>query len=195
MTGGLCTKCGHGKSDHEPLDPQCSAPRCTCLKYRPAPPAPLHVANTPQPVAPIPGNLSTPAVRRVDAPEPPQPGMSIDNLAQACLRSENKRTQAMGPKLLDLAEKARAALRKEREAAEAKAKASEEFAAKKAAVDRLAKQLAAAKAELRKVKPAGTPAPSAGEFLCDECGQSFGTPQGRGAHAFRAHGRRKAADA
>jgi hypothetical protein len=148
-------------------------------------------------VAQIPANLSTPAVRRGDAPPTlPQPGLSVDGLAQACLRSENKRTQAMGPKLLELAEKARAALRAEHQAAEAKAKQSEELAAKKAAVERLAKQLAAAKAELRKAKPAAaTSGGGAGEFLCDECGKSFGSPQGRGAHAFRAHGRRKAAEA
>ncbi len=185
MTGGLCTKCGHGKQDHEALDPQCSAPRCTCLKYRPAPIS-VPAAVTPLRVAPIPSSLSTPAVRRVEeAPAPPQPGLSVDNLAQACLRSANKRTQAMGPKLLELAEKARTALRREREAAEAKAKQSEEFAAKKAAVDRLAKQLAAAKAELRKVKPAAGGSPDG--FPCEHCDDSFPTSQGRAAHTTRKH--------
>jgi hypothetical protein len=187
-----CTKCGHTEAHHRMLAPQCSAPRCSCLRYVPA--------DSGARVAPIPANLSTPAVRRPTPPPaltvvPPakEPevvqGFTVNALVQACARSEHKRTQALGTKLLELADKATAALRAEREAAEAKAKSAEEFAAKKAAVDKLARQLAAAKAELRGIKPtaerAGDPA---GEFACDQCDRVFGSSPGRARHVTRTHG-------
>lgn len=184
LTALRCTTCGHGKADHEALDPQCSAARCTCLKFRPAALAPVP---GPSPVRSVPA----PPTATPDATPPAGP--TVDQLVKACARSDAKRTQALGPKLIELAEKITAALRAERFAAEAKAKQSEEFAAKKAAVDRLAKQLAAAKADLRKVKPAASAsAAGGGEYSCEDCDQTFSTPQGRGAHGFRAHGRRKA---
>lgn len=92
-------------------------------------------------------------------------------------RSEHKRTQALGVKLTELAE---------RDTAEAKAKQAEEFTAKKAQVDRLAKQLADARAALRELKPTGV-TQAALDFACAECGDLFSTSQGRGMHVFRKH--------
>lgn len=187
-----CTACGHPSRNHDgPLWPQCSAARCTCLRYRPpaaapaAPPA-APLARRLSAVEPIPSALATPAVRRNDdhvAPAVPTP--TVDELARALLRSENKRTKALAPKLLELAEKCRAALRSEREAAEAKARAAEEAAAAKAKVEKLQKQLAAAKAELRRTKSA---AGDDGEVVyCEDCGEKCKNEAGRKIHAARKH--------
>lgn len=151
-----------------------------------APDPPRPVAKTPQPVAPIPASLSTPAVRNGSTSTPP-PGPSIEDLVRACRRSESKRTQALGPKLTELEQKITAALRAERDSAEAKAKQAEEFTAKKAHVDRLKKQLADAQAALRQLKPSGV-TEAALQFACEECGDLFSTSQGRGMHRRRSHG-------
>lgn len=141
----------------------------------------------------IPPSLVTPAVRRDLAPPP---GPTVDELVRACRRSESKRTQALGPKLAELAERVTAALRTERDTAEAKRQRAEEFAAKKAAVDKLAAQLAKAKAELRELKPTGV-TEAALDFACEQCGDVFSTSSGRARHITRKHSAptRKAATA
>lgn len=162
-----CTTCNHGPHDHEALSPQCSAARCTCLKYRP-----------PAPVA------APPVLKPVPSPAP-----SIDELIRACARSEYKRTQGLGVKLAELAEKARAALRTEREAAEAKAARSKEVAAAQAEVKRLEKELAAAKAKA--VAAGGSGGARGGPRPCPECGHEFATGQALGAHRAQKHGYRR----
>lgn len=191
------TGCGHCLADHEALAPQCSAPRCTCLKWRrPVESAsPAAVA-----VAPIPSGLSTPAVRRAISTPPAAPAtvpgaapaapnglFTVEELVRACRRSESKRTQALGPKLTELADRITAALRGEREAAEAKAKQAEEFTARKAQVDRLTKQLADAKAALSGLKPPPGDTEASLSFACSECGDRFTTSQGRSLHGRRKH--------
>lgn len=174
-----CTTCGHGPADHEALSPQCSAARCTCLKYRPtappaAPAAVLQFAPTP---TPGPGSPAAP---------------SIDDLIRACARSEYKRTQALGVKLAQTAEKARAALRTELEAAEAKAARSAAVAAARAEVKRLEKALAEAKA---KAVAAGAPGGArGGPIPCPTCDREFASPQALGAHRSRLHGYRTSDD-
>lgn len=182
MTTDITTRCttagcGHGPEDHEALSPQCSAARCTCLKYRP------------------PAVTVTPAVRLV-TPAPTgttNTAPSIDELIRACARSEYKRTQALGVKLAETAEKARAALRSEREAAEIKAARSKEIAAARAEVERLEKALAEAKA---KAVAAGAPGGArGGPHNCPECGQQLATGQALGAHRARKHGYRRSQSA
>lgn len=183
--------CGHSAGDHEALAPQCSAQRCTCLRYRPA-----GVAAVPAPVAPIPASLSTPAVRRaISTPAASAPaavaGVAPDALlalVRACQRSELKRTQALGVKLAALVEQVTVALRGEREAVEAKAKQAEEQATARAEVARLTKQLAAAKAKLRGSAAAGVDE-AAGHLACGHCGDLFASAQGRSTHITRKHGR------
>lgn len=163
--------CGHRPADHEPLNPQCSAPRCDCLRFRPSP--------------------ATAAAVPVKAGPPQQPqAVTVAQLAAACRRSEYKRTQALGGRLTELADRIRDALRTEREAAEAKAVKAEAFAKAKADVDRLARELKAARAALKGLKPSGV-TEAALSFACDECGESFGTAQGRGAHRAHKHGFRR----
>lgn len=157
-------------------------------------PAPTRPASTPGAPSPVPGGTPNGVARtphhvapdlsnKVDsAPLSP----TVDELVRACRRSELKRTQALGPKLTELAEKVTAALRVERETAEAKAKQAEEFAAKKAAVDRLAKKLAEARADLRKLKPSGV-TEAALDFACGDCGDVFSTSSGRKRHITRKH--------
>jgi ABC-type Zn uptake system ZnuABC Zn-binding protein ZnuA len=122
--------------------------------------------------------------------------LTVDQLVAACARSGSKRTQAIGLKLADLAAKATAELRVERELAEKKRRHKEEIEARRAAVraereaaraevQRLARELAEAKAKLVGRDPAAS-------YVCEDCGEKFGSPQGRGAHAFRRHGRRTA---
>ncbi len=165
-----CTVCGHGGADHQSLAPQCSHARCTCLRYRPL--------GAVTPSAPAPPPTPRPEV----GPRSP----TVEELVRACGRSKRKRTQSLAMQLTTLQAKITDALRDERAATAAKSKQSEEFKAKKATVDALAAQLAAAKAELRGLKPAGT-APT-GEHACGECGDLFGTSQGRSLHARRKHG-------
>lgn len=193
-----CTKCGHTEAHHRMLAPQCSHPRCSCLRYAPG------VATTAP--APIPG-LSTPAVRRPTPPPalavvPPvkadaqvaqvAEAPAVDELIRACARSDSKRTQALGVKLADLAEKARAALRTEREAAEAKAARSKEVAAAQAEVKRLEKLLADAKAKA--VAAGASGGARGGPCICPECEQGFSSAQALGAHRSRKHGYRRAND-
>lgn len=142
-------------------------------------PAPKPATSTPPAHAPAPGGTPTNGTIRTE--------LTVDELVRACRRSEYKRTQALGPKLTELADRITAALRDERQAAEAKAKQAEEFTAKKAQVDRLAKQLADARAQLRELKPAGV-TEAALDFACGTCGDLFTTSQGRGLHTRRVHG-------
>lgn len=142
-------------------------------------PVPQPVTSTPPVPSPAPGGTPNGAL------DPP--GFTVNDLVRACRRSEYKRTQALGPKLTELAEKITAALRAERETAEAKAKQAEAFIAKKAQVDRLAKQLADARAALRELKPTGV-TEAALDFACGECGDLFATSQGRGMHTYCKHG-------
>lgn len=157
-------------------------------------PAPHLVAKTPHPQTSRPA--TTPAQPRpapgpapggtYNGAPPPRPPLTVDELVRACRRSESKRTQALGPKLAELADRVTTALRTERETAEAKAKQAEEFAAKKAAVDRLAKQLAEARAALRELKPSGV-TEAALDFACEDCGDVFATSSGRARHHTRKH--------
>lgn len=170
-----CTTCGHGPTDHQDLFPQCSAARCTCLKYRQA-----------APTAP-PALASVPAPTTTKPPAPPAP--SIDELIRACARSEYKRTQSLGVKLAELSEKARAALRSERESAEVKAARSKEIAAAQAEVKRLEAALKAARA---KASAAGAPGGArGGPHICPECDHELANAQALGAHRAHKHGFRR----
>lgn len=116
----------------------------------------------------------------------PRPALTVEELARACKRSEHKRTQALGVKLTELAERITTALRSEREAAEMKAKRSEELAAAQAEVKRLTKALAEAKA---KATAAGAPGGvRGGARECPECGKQLANPQALGAHKRHTHG-------
>lgn len=166
-----CTTCGHGPENHQDLFPQCSAARCTCLKYRQA-----EATATPT-LASVPAPTTKPAV-------PPAP--SIDELIRACARSDFKRTQALGVKLAQVAEKARAALRAERETAEVKAKRERERTAAVAEIKRLEKALAEARAKATAAgRPGGT---RGGERICEECGRQLANGQALGAHKRHTHG-------
>lgn len=138
----------------------------------------------PQRPATTPAAGGTPEVSK-QAPASLAYESSVNELVRACRRSDLKRTQALGPKLAELAELAEriiTALRTEREAAEMKTKQAEEIAAKKAAVDKLTKALAAAKADLAALSPG-----AALEFVCEVCGDSFSTSSGRARHTTRKH--------
>lgn len=142
-------------------------------------PALRPATSTPPAPSPAPGGTSNGA--------PAGNGLfTVGELVRAAGRSEHKRTQALGVKLSDLAEKITAALRAERDSAEAKAKQAEEFTAKKAHVDRLKKQLADAQAALRELKPSGV-TEAALDFACDVCADVFSTSSGRARHVTRKH--------
>lgn len=112
--------------------------------------------------------------------------LTVSDLARACSRSDSKRLQNLGAKLVGLAEQITTALREERAKAEAKAKRAEEVAAAQAEVKRLEKALAEARA---RAVAAGAPGGAqAAPSICPECGAEFPSPQARGAHRRHQHG-------
>lgn len=143
-------------------------------------PAPRAVATTAprSPVAPVPGGTLNGA--------PARPAFAVDELVRACARSGHKRTQGLGVKLAELAEKITAALRAERQAAEAKAKRSEELLAAQAEVKRLTQALSAARA---KATAAGAPGGArGGPHTCPVCEMELANSQALGAHKRHKHG-------
>lgn len=132
------------------------------------------------------------ALRPVPSPAPSAsskstaPAPTLEELVRACRRSEFKRTQSLGVKLADLAEKVTAALHAERESAEDKAQRAAEREAAQAEVKRLEKALAAARA---KAVAAGAPGGTrGGERTCPVCDAGFPSPQALGAHKRHKHG-------
>lgn len=150
----------------------------TALPTRePAPETTFHPAAPPPRATPAP-------VRPVANGAPSAP--ALEELVRACRRSEFKRTQALGSKLTDLADRITAALRDERQAAAAKAKRSEELVAAQAEVKRLTQALAAAKA---KATAAGAPGGArGGPHTCPECAMELTNAQALGAHKRHKHG-------
>lgn len=114
------------------------------------------------------------------------PAPTLEELVRACRRSEFKRTQSLGVKLAELAEKVTAALVAERESAEVKAQRAAEREAAQAEVKRLEKALAVARA---KAVAAGAPGGvRGGERTCPVCGDQLLSPQALGAHKRHKHG-------
>lgn len=145
----------------------------------PSRPAPTAVTTPPRgPVAPVPGGTHNGATA--------SPGFTVDELVRACRRSEHKRTQALGVKLTELAERISATLGTERADAEAKARRAAEREASQAEVKRLVKALAEARA---KAVAAGAPGGvRGGECTCPVCGHQLANPQALGAHKRHKHG-------
>lgn len=153
----------------------------------PSRPAPTRPASTPGVPSPAPGGTpnGTTSTQRHDPP-----AFTVDELARACRRSEHKRTQALGPKLTELAERITTALRAERETAEAKAKRDAERAAALAEIKRLEQALAEARA---KATAAGAPGGvRGGARTCEICGHELANPQALGAHKRHKHNIRSA---
>lgn len=158
-------------------------------------PAPHPVAKTPQlqmsrpvakPAQPRPALGPAPGGTPNGAPVSPRPELTVDELVRACRRSESKRTQALGPKLAELADRITTALRNERETAEDKARRAAEREAAQAEVKRLEKALAEARA---KAVAAGAPGGvRGGARECDVCGEHLKNPQALGAHKRHKHG-------
>lgn len=147
-------------------------------------PAPTPAAATRRPVhAPAPGGTLNGARSTVNGSSTVEvsdrsPAPTLDELVRACRRSGSKRTQALGLKLGELAEKITAALRAEREAAEQKAARSKEIAAAQAEVKRLEAALAEAR---KKAAAAGAPGGArTGSHTC--CGQPFDSAQALAGH-------------
>lgn len=143
---------------------------------------------------PIPVRAPEAAPRLRPVPAPPAtraatPGpsaLTVDELVRACRRSEFKRTQSLGVKLTELAEKITAALRAERETAEDKARRAAEREAAQAEVKRLEKALTAARAN---AVAAGAPGGvRGGERICSVCDAHLANGQALGAHKRHKHG-------
>jgi hypothetical protein len=170
----LACLCGHAKQQHgKPgFPPRCAA--CTCRQYRPATPA---------------GTAQLAAVNDTDTTAG-TPLPTIEQLLAAAQRSPSRRILALADKVNAVVTDLRARLREERETAQARQEIAE-----------LEDRLAAVKAKLRSraapttnAQDAAAPAPEgSGEFACPDpdCGQSFDTPQGRGAHRAHKHGYRR----
>lgn len=116
--------------------------------------------------------------------EPPMP--TVEELVRACRRSEYKRTQNLGVKLAELADRIVATLREERESSERKALRALEIAAAQAEVKRLEAELAAARAKA--VKAGASGGARLGPTPCPECGAELTSPQALGAHRRHKHG-------
>lgn len=198
-------RCGHSKSDHEALAPQCAATRCTCLRYVPKS-APERFDATPAHPAPISGpplaSVKAGPSFPVAASTPTAP--TADQIIAAGKRSAIKRCNALAEKieaeLADLRDRIHAEReaveakeRKEREKAEAARRRDAEKAEAKREVERLEAALKAARAKLH-----GRTPPAAkdndkpvvtGQHICrrDDCGRSFDTTQARAMHERRAH--------
>ena len=149
-------------------------------------PVPPRPSPPPAPARPAEAPAAGGALNGGARPTPPQDAITVDALARACGRSEHKRTQNLGTKLTELAEKITAALRGEREIAEAKAKRDQERAAALAEIKRLEKALAEARA---KATAAGAPGGiRGGARTCEVCGDQLANPQALGAHKRHKHG-------
>lgn len=167
------------------LTVQC-ADRIPERAHTPPPSRPVSTPAAPQPALPVPGGTlnGTGAGNGL---------FTVGELVRACRRSEHKRTQALGPKLTDLAEKIAAALRAEREGAEIKAQQSAKRVAAQAEVKRLTKALAEAKA---RAVAAGAPGGSrGGPRPCPECGTQLASAQALGLHNRHQHGKTRASEA
>jgi hypothetical protein len=169
-------KCTHPADDHrrEGLAPQCVAPNCTCLNYRP-----VDGSATPTPQRPS----------AVGAPSAGTGAPTIEQLINQGRRSDSKRLANLAGKIADLVDRLRVEVRRESEMAAAQ----QEIAA-------LERKLAEAKAKLRKPisdKPATAPlnpgTASTGAHACPDCDRTFSNRQGLGAHRAHAHGYRRAA--
>jgi hypothetical protein len=190
MTVDTC-KCTHTKQAHEVagLAPQCTAPRCECIGYRPTT-APAAVA---RPV-PAPAGLTTTTTAPVSITVTAT-GPTAEQLIAAGKRSSLKRVVAMAEKieteLAALAER----LRAERQATEAARKRAEEQEAARREIRRLEKQLADAKARLKTTRhELGLPGgerPTDGVNQCPDCPETFDTAQRLGVHRRWKHNYRK----
>lgn len=181
-------RCSHTHGQHAgDLAPQCHAPACNCLQYRPntgtAAASPRIETTHGVSARPTPPALKA-IVQAVDdaPPAPAEPVGSVDELLAKAKESDLKPIVRLAERIEALADDLR-----ERVADEAASDAV------KAHIAKLTKQLADAKAKLRKVgagktKPAATP----GKHACPDCPETFGTPQGLGAHRAGKHGYRKA---
>jgi hypothetical protein len=170
-------RCGHDRPAHyqNGFAPQCTAARCTCLRYQPAD------QNTPTPRATTDNDTT------------------IDQLVAAGRRSSTRRIATLAQRVHDQAATLRALLAAERSKAEATRRAEADKQAARREVERLEVELAAAKAKLR-----GKPAPAAPTArrdtlgrriardatpkVCPDCGQTF---QALGPHRARKHGYRR----
>lgn len=180
----LPCRCGHPKSEHEALAPQCAAGHCTCLRYLPVGAPGAAVPRPTSMLASVPPATPTP----VRGPVEPG-GPTIEQVITAGKRSSSKRISALAKKVEVLAGDLRTRLAEERVAAdEARRKAAATEEARREIIELEAK-LAAARAKLR---PAGRtpPATSAntGDGVCPDCGKTG--LKSIGPHRSRAHGYR-----
>lgn len=215
-------RCGHTKQDHEALAPQCSATRCTCLRYvpssapeRPAPKQPAatatsagtasagHLAPTSGASLRNSGTMTTlrpnPHVRPL-APAPASPAAeapSFEQLVAAGRRSSLRRTVTLAEKIAAELEDLRGRLDQERRAAEEKRQRDAERAAALAEIAKLEKQLAAAKERLKSRRHelglGGGERAGVGGHSCPDCPEVFETAQRLGVHRRWKHNYRKAA--
>lgn len=200
-------KCAHPKSEHERdgFEPQCVAPSCTCLAYRP------DVARTVQPASPI-RPVVQQSVRQVAtqsdssritnrdvAPREPSDDeilrgrpATVEQILAAGKRSQHKRTVALTEKIAEQIHDLRGRLQDEREAAEEKQKREAAQEAARAQIAALEEQLRAAREQLR-----GTPTPNTSggsrqgdKKDCPDCGLAFAN---LGVHRHKKHGYRREA--
>lgn len=183
-------KCKHSLAQHKlpSLAPQCSAPGCTCLKYRDdgaaklAQPAVTFTPPTPETRAAVaavapPATVTTPPPGLLVIDERP----TVEQLLTAGARSTNKRIANLASKIDDLVAGLREQLRHETETAAARQEIAD-----------LEAKLAAARNKIRKpAKPKKPSAPKVGPHQCPECPDSFTAAHGLTMHRIRKHGYRK----
>lgn len=183
MTVDTC-RCSHSRQAHEiaGLAPQCTQPKCECLRYR----GPVAVPPTgipAQPATMASGSPSRP-LTITTATTVPTPGPTAEQLIAAGKRSSLKRVAALAEKIEAELGALADRLREERQATEAKRKRAEEQEAARREIRRLEKQLADAK---NRLKTTPTQAAPTGEFRCSDCGKETATQRGLVVHRARLH--------
>lgn len=203
-------RCSHSKEQHEALAPQCAAPACTCLSYRPNldPAASTVLTTAPAGLRTVPAR---PPLQAVPANHQPTPPTNVSSVVAAGKRSDSKRIQALAAKVENLYDELLERLRAEREAVEERRRAEQAKADAKRLADQaretarrevaeLEAKLKAAKQRLRSTpakgfKDGGTPpvpkkpaAERTGTAVCPDCGKDG--LSNLGAHRSRAHGYR-----
>lgn len=207
-------RCRHPLHTHNRpgLAPQCVAPGCPCIQYRPlggtatdaepakaSPPTPAPVvkfqpAAAPEPKREIVTDHEDPSETPEKLERQPDEPTNVGPSALAALdihfllreaKTRTPRIRARAQKIEQLLAELNDQVQEDSQAATARAEISQ-----------LEQRLALAKAKLRKPKKVSTRPAKAnepGSHECPECAEQFTSAQGLGAHRARKHGYRKAA--
>lgn len=143
----------------------------------------------------LPPAADVPTPRSPQAPRPsgadaPDRADEFRVLINAEKQAKSKRIQKLTDRVLDQLSLLAGLVRDEQAKDRERAAAEEDRRRARAEVARLEQQLADAKAKLRPGRTTTTHA--TGDYPCAECGETFATPQGRGAHRAKRHGYRRA---